>query len=100
MASPAAEHVMGGGGVMGGATGDVPGTAGTPSDALMAMCLAVAETAALALGALALASALAALLGSLLSGRLRLWPLVLAPRVALAPRARPPDLSVLQVFQR
>jgi len=66
----------------------------------MAMCLAIAETAALMLGALALAGALAALLGLTSFVPWPVWPAVLAPRAALAPRARPPDLSVLQVFRR
>lgn len=74
--------------------------AGEPADVAMTMCLAVIGTAALTLGAIALASALRSL--RLLPWRLA-WPIepALAPSVAvLAPRARPPDLSVLQVFRR
>lgn len=76
------------------------GGAQDPGDTLMAMCLAIAQTAALALGALALAQALAA---GLVLGFAPRWPpppLVLVPRIALSPRARPPDLSLLQVFRR
>ncbi len=94
MAWPAAgDMTMTGGHVMGGsAKGSV--------DELMAMCLAIAETAAVGLGAMAVAVALAALLGLTASVRWPDWPLVMAPRAALAPRARPPDLSRLQVFRR
>jgi len=99
MALPGAgEATMAGGHVM-----DLDGAAGSADgsvDALMAMCLAIAETAALALGAMAIAGALAALLALTSSVRSPVWPIVLAPRAALAPRARPPDLSVLQVFRR
>lgn len=104
MVLPAAGHpTTDGGHVMGGGTtmvSDAVGTADGSVDALMAMCLAIAETAAAALGALALAGALAALLALTPSARWPVWPVVLAPRAALAPRARPPDLSFLQVLRR
>ncbi len=89
-------HVMG----TADATSDPTAAAPEPGGTMMAMCLALAQTAALTLGALALAGALAALhlLGSTVR---RPTPrLVLTPRAARAPRARPPDLSVLQVFRR
>lgn len=101
--SPAAGHAMTSGGhqmIGGSVMSDADGAAEGPVDALMAMCLAIAETAALALGALAVAGALAALLILTFSLRRPAWPLVLTPLIALAPRARPPDLSVLQVFRR
>lgn len=94
MASPATGYM-----VHGDATG-VPGSTDLSGDALMDMCLAIAETAAMALGALALASALAALLGSIASMRWPVRPLVLTTGHALTSRARPPDLSLLQVFRR
>jgi len=77
---------------------------GAPADdpvaAMMTMCLAVVQTAALTFAALALLRALAA--RRVLSGLL-LWPragAVLLPCAPVAPRARPPDLAVLQVFRR
>lgn len=76
------------------------GIASGPGDALMAMCLAIAQTAALAFGALALAHLLAALL---LFCRVSWWSTptpVRVPWPALAQRARPPDLAVLQVLRR
>ena len=98
MGTPAGGHAMTDGGhAMSGVVGAVDHGSG---DGLMAMCLALVETAAFAFGALALAGALAALLALISSLRRPVWPLVLTPRVALAPRARPPDLSVLQVFRR
>jgi len=97
MGPPAGEHTMTDGGHT---MTDVLGAADGSVHALMAMCLAITETAALAFSALALAGALAALLALIASVRRPVWPLVVTPRVALAPRARPPDLSVLQVFRR
>ncbi len=101
MASPAGGHAATSDGhAMGDATSDAAAGAREPGGAPMAMCLAIVQTAGLALGALALARALAALLAL---GSVPRWPTlprVLTPRVALAARARPPDLSVLQVFRR
>jgi hypothetical protein len=95
------QAAMAGGHAMGGAdvTSDAA-AAPEPGGTLMAMCLALAQTAALTLGALALARALAAL--HLLGSTVRwLTPqFAFMPRDLLAPRARPPDLSVLQVFRR
>lgn len=69
-------------------------------DLMIAMCLAIAETAAVALGALALGVAMRSLWRLLPAVA---WPQ--QPRFSLAavdrvPRARPPDLSLLQVFRR
>jgi len=71
-----------------------------PVAAMMTMCLAVVQTAALTFAALAALRALAA--RRVLSGLL-LWPRAAAvhlPCAPVAPRARPPDLAVLQVFRR
>lgn len=103
MASPAAgTPPMGGGHAMsgGGTMKDIVGSTDGPVGALMAMCLVIAETAALALGARAIAGALAPLLVLISTVRWPACPLVLAPRAAPAPRARPPGLSILQVFRR
>lgn len=71
-----------------------------PGTSMLTMCLAIAQAAALTLGAVALAAGLAA-------GLLRLcapaWPAassVLLPVAALVCRARPPDLIELQVSRR
>lgn len=100
MAPAGGGHVMvAGGHEMPG--GDLAGSiAADPGDALMAMCLAIAQTAALALGALALAAALAAALRRGPAMRWPVLPVVLTPTRALTHRARPPDLTVLQVCRR
>lgn len=67
--------------------------------AVLTMCLAIVETAALALGAVVLARALGLRRGL---SRPIAWPAgpQLRPVAAvLAPRPRPPDLSLLQVFR-
>lgn len=67
---------------------------------VVTMCLAIVETAALALGAFALARSLHSQTGV---SRPVAWPAgpqLLPTAAVLAPRARPPDLSLLQVFRR
>ncbi len=68
--------------------------------AAVTMCLAIVETAALALGAVVVAWALCGQRGL---PQPMLWPAEPRHRSAAAPpdrRARPPDLAVLQVFRR
>ncbi len=80
---------MGGGHVMDDSTGTV-----------LTVCLAIVETVVLMLGAVALARSLHGQSGC---SRSIVWPAgpqLLATAAVLAPRARPPDLSVLQVFRR
>lgn len=94
LAVTAAHGAMGGGHMAG------MSMAGEPTDVVMTMCLAIVETAALTLGAVALSSALRCrhALPHLLA-----WPVgpeLASVASAPVPRGRPPDLSVLQVFRR
>lgn len=94
LAVTAAHGAMGGGHMAG------MSMAGEPTDVVVTMCLAIVETAALTLGAVALSSALRCrhALPHLLA-----WPVgpeLASVASAPVPRGRPPDLSVLQVFRR
>lgn len=87
------------------ATGLEAPDAGADADAdsgasLMTMCLAIVQAAALTLGALVLAAALAALLLRLPALPWSSHSTVLLPTAALVRRARPPDLDVLQISRR
>lgn len=80
--------------------GHAPLAAEGGSHLMLAMCLAIAETAAFALGALALGLAMRALRRRLTPAFWPPQPQYALPAVARIPRARPPDLSLLQVFRR
>ena len=67
---------------------------------VLTVCLAIVETAALTLGAAALARSLSSQRGLSRPIPGSAGPQLLATAAVLAPRARPPDLSLLQVFRR
>lgn len=74
--------------------------AGEQGDLVVAMCLAIVESAALAIGALVLGLAMRAVWRLLSRARWPRQPRLVLSAARRAPRARPPDLASLQVFRQ